>query len=45
MEQSKIVDTLETYQYPALSKFMAATHHGYNVLKMPGCNDIITVAM
>ena len=23
---------------------MAATHHGYNVLKMPGSRDIITVA-
>src|SRR4051812_13094701 len=22
--------------YPALAKFMAITHHGYNVLKMPG---------
>src|SRR3954465_3607674 len=22
--------------YPALAKFMAVTHHGYNVLKMPG---------
>ena len=21
--------------YPALAKFMAVTHHGYNVLKMP----------
>jgi hypothetical protein len=30
--------------YPALAKFMAATHHGYNVLKMPGCSGIITVA-
>ncbi|KAM3210745.1 hypothetical protein ACQJBY_064601 [Aegilops geniculata] len=30
--------------YPALAKFMVATHHGYNVLKMPGCSDVITVA-
>jgi hypothetical protein len=29
--------------YPALTKFMAATHHAYNVLKMPGCSGIITV--
>ena len=29
--------------YPALSKFMAVTHHGYNVLKMPGSGGIITV--
>ena len=30
--------------YPALAKFMAATHHDYNVLKMPGSCGIITVA-
>ena len=30
--------------YPALAKFMAATHHGYNVLKMPGSGGVITVA-
>ena len=30
--------------YPAIAKFMAATHHGYNVLKMPGCSGVITVA-
>ena len=30
--------------YPALAKFMVATHHGYNVLKMPGSSGIITVA-
>jgi hypothetical protein len=30
--------------YQALAKFMAATHHAYNVLKMPGCSGIITVA-
>ena len=29
--------------YPALAKFMAVTHHGYNVLKMPGSGGIITV--
>ena len=30
--------------YPALAKFMAVTHHGYNVLKMSGGGIIITVA-
>ena len=30
--------------YPALAKFMAVTHHGYNVLKMPGNRDIIMIA-
>ena len=30
--------------YPALAKFMVVTHHGYNVLKMPGSCDIITGA-
>ena len=30
--------------YPALAKFMAATHHGYNILKMIGSSGIITVA-
>ena len=29
--------------YSALAKFMAVTHHGYNVLKMPGSGGIITV--
>ena len=29
--------------YPALAKFMAMTHHGYNVLKMPGSGGIITI--
>ena len=29
--------------YPALAKFMAVTHHGYNVLKIPGSGGIITV--
>ena len=30
--------------HPALTKFMAVTHHAYNVLKMPGCSGIITVS-
>ena len=29
--------------YLALAKFMAVTHHGYNVLKMSGSGGIITV--
>ena len=29
--------------YPALAKFMAVTHHGYNVLKMSGSGGVITV--
>ena len=29
--------------YPALAKFVAVTHHGYNVLKMPGSGGIIIV--
>jgi hypothetical protein len=29
--------------YPALARFMAATHHGFNVLKIPGANGMITV--
>jgi hypothetical protein len=29
--------------YPALERFMAATHHGFNVLKIPGANGTITV--
>ena len=29
--------------YPALAKFMVVTHHGYNVLQMPGSGGIITV--
>ena len=29
--------------YPALAKFMAVTHPGYNVLKMPGSGGVITV--
>ena len=30
--------------FPALAKFIAMTHHGYNVLKMPGSGGIIMVA-
>ena len=30
--------------YPILAKFMAATDHGYNIIKMPGSGGIITVA-
>src|SRR4051812_34742438 len=29
--------------YPALAKFMAVTHHGYNIPKMPGSGGVITV--
>jgi hypothetical protein len=29
--------------YPALAKFMAATHHSFNVLKIPSANGTITV--
>ena len=29
--------------YPALAKFMAATHPGYNLMKMPGSNGVLTV--
>jgi hypothetical protein len=29
--------------YPALARFMSATHHGFNVLKIPGANGMITV--
>jgi hypothetical protein len=29
--------------YPALARFMAATHHGFNVLKIPSANDMITM--
>ena len=28
---------------PALSKFMAATHPGYNIIKMPGSSGTITI--
>lgn len=30
--------------YPALANFMAATHQGYNILKMPGSGGVLTVA-
>ena len=30
-------------RYPALAKFMAVTHHGYNVLKMLGSGGVITI--
>ena len=26
-----------------MAKFMAVTHHGYNILKMPGSGGVITV--
>jgi hypothetical protein len=29
--------------YPALARFMTATHHGFNVLKIPGDNGTITM--
>jgi hypothetical protein len=29
--------------YPALARFMVATHHGFNVLKIPGANGTITM--
>jgi hypothetical protein len=29
--------------YLALARFMAAMHHGFNVLKIPGTNSTITV--
>jgi hypothetical protein len=29
--------------YPALARFMAATHYGFNVLKIPSANSMITV--
>jgi hypothetical protein len=29
--------------YPALVRFMAATHHGFNILKIPSANGTITV--
>ena len=28
--------------YPALAKFMEVSHHGYNILKMPGSCGVIT---
>ncbi|XP_020153551.2 uncharacterized protein [Aegilops tauschii subsp. strangulata] len=30
--------------YPALAQFMAATHPGYNLMKMPGSGGVLTVA-
>ena len=30
--------------YPALAKFMAATHPAYNLIKMPGSNGVLTMA-
>ena len=30
--------------YPALARFMAATHPAYNLMKMPGSSDILTVS-
>jgi hypothetical protein len=29
--------------YPTLARFMAATHHGFNVLKIPSANGTITM--
>ena len=29
--------------YPALAKFMAVTHHAYNMVKLPGRDGIITI--
>ena len=29
--------------YPALAKFMAVTHPGYNVMKMPGSSGVLTM--
>ena len=29
--------------YPALAKFMAVTHHAYNLVKIPGTGGTITV--
>jgi hypothetical protein len=30
-------------RYPALARFMAATHHGFNILKILGANGTITM--
>ena len=30
--------------YPALAKFMAATHPAYNLMKMPGSSGVLTIA-
>ena len=29
--------------YPALAKFMAVTHHAYNIVKLSGCSGTITI--
>ncbi|KAM0915484.1 hypothetical protein ACQ4PT_010819 [Festuca glaucescens] len=29
--------------YPALAKFMAIAHHAYNIVKLPGCGETITI--
>ena len=29
--------------FPALAKFMAVVHHAYNIVKLPGITDIITI--
>ena len=29
--------------YPALAQFMAATHPAYNLMKMPGSKDVLTI--
>ena len=29
--------------YPALAKFMAVTHHAYNMVRMPGPGGVITI--
>ena len=46
MEQSKIIDTLETYQLlgrTTFARFNAVPHHAYLKLKMPGTRGVITV--
>ena len=30
--------------YPALARFMAATHPAYNLMKMPGSSGVVTVS-
>ena len=30
--------------YPALARFMAATHPAYNLMKMPGSSGVLTVS-
>ncbi|XP_020153057.1 uncharacterized protein [Aegilops tauschii subsp. strangulata] len=37
-------DITQILGYPALAKFMAVNHYGYNVFKMPGSGDIIMIA-